>query len=201
MINDINQVISECDLFQRFSSGQCREPYQSDTPSTRPFESVSADIFEYSSNYFLVYVDRMIFGDFLSCNWTYHATEGAHAITDAHQDRCVSRSNVEMVDIEARYGKPRAANGKNQAHNCHHFVVCVTNNEEKKSLSSEASTIKHFPYVGSGKKFVPPQVIRQLSTKGYDESHHEMRQCCHSRGMRQIHVEHFFKVFRLGDEK
>lgn len=58
MSNDIVQTVQGCDLCQQYQPSQQREPLQQDPTPTWPFESASADIFEYGGHYFLVYVDR-----------------------------------------------------------------------------------------------------------------------------------------------
>lgn len=56
--NDVAQLVSNCELCQLYKPSQCKEPLQSDPMPTRPFQSSSADLFEYGGKHFLVYVDR-----------------------------------------------------------------------------------------------------------------------------------------------
>ncbi|QQP55719.1 Uncharacterized protein FKW44_000153 [Caligus rogercresseyi] len=58
MGNEIAQMVESCEECQRYRPQQQQEPLQSDPPASRPFESVSADLFEYRGRHFLVIVDR-----------------------------------------------------------------------------------------------------------------------------------------------
>lgn len=58
MMNDIVQMINECDKCQVHRSSQAKEPMKSDIASEFPFQSVSTDLFEFGHRFFLVYVDR-----------------------------------------------------------------------------------------------------------------------------------------------
>ncbi|QQP40023.1 Uncharacterized protein FKW44_013922, partial [Caligus rogercresseyi] len=51
-------MVESCEECQRYRPQQQQEPRQSDPPASRPFESVSADLFEYRGRHFLVIVDR-----------------------------------------------------------------------------------------------------------------------------------------------
>lgn len=55
--NDINQMIQACSKCQEMRSSQPYEPIQSSTAS-RPFESVSVDLFELKNRHYLVMVDK-----------------------------------------------------------------------------------------------------------------------------------------------
>ncbi|QQP54221.1 Uncharacterized protein FKW44_006983 [Caligus rogercresseyi] len=56
--NEVQQMVQSCDQCQRFSSQQQKEPLLSDRLTSRPFENISADLFEYAAKHFLVVVDR-----------------------------------------------------------------------------------------------------------------------------------------------
>ncbi|TRY72232.1 hypothetical protein TCAL_14895 [Tigriopus californicus] len=59
MKNDIVNITESCELCQLYSPSLSQEPLKSDAIlPLRPFESVSADLFEYGGRSFLAYVDR-----------------------------------------------------------------------------------------------------------------------------------------------
>lgn len=58
MANNIAQMIESCEVCAKFQPNQIQEPIQSAEQTSRPFESISADLFEYSNVHFMVVVDR-----------------------------------------------------------------------------------------------------------------------------------------------
>jgi transposase InsO family protein len=58
MNNEITMLVESCEKCQRFRPSQQREPLRSDNHATRPFESISADLFEYGSVHFMAVIDR-----------------------------------------------------------------------------------------------------------------------------------------------
>jgi len=56
--SDIKNVINSCEPCQSSRPSQQREPMVVEPPPSRPFEDVSADLFQVGQNYFLVYTDR-----------------------------------------------------------------------------------------------------------------------------------------------
>jgi hypothetical protein len=51
-------MVESCDICQRFRPRQQKETLRSDDSASRPFESISADLFEYGSVHFMVVMDR-----------------------------------------------------------------------------------------------------------------------------------------------
>ncbi|KAG1653254.1 hypothetical protein GQR58_025728 [Nymphon striatum] len=58
MGNNIAQMIESCEQCVKFQSSQCQEPLYSASLTSRPFEAISVDLFEYASTHFMVVVDR-----------------------------------------------------------------------------------------------------------------------------------------------
>ena len=57
--NDLTQLVEKCEACQRHLPSLGKETLQADPLPSRPFESVSADLFYCKGRHFLIYVDRL----------------------------------------------------------------------------------------------------------------------------------------------
>ena len=55
---DVKNTVKSCEVCLKYSPSQAKEPMLRDTPPTRVFQEVAADLFEYKDKFFLSIVDR-----------------------------------------------------------------------------------------------------------------------------------------------
>lgn len=56
--NNVAQMIKACEICQVYKPSQTKEPLMSEIAASRPFQSVSIDLFEYGGKFFIACVDR-----------------------------------------------------------------------------------------------------------------------------------------------
>ena len=102
------------------------------------------------------------------------SSDGTNSIRQSHQDAGISGSDIKMIDIESGNSKSTASHTNSQSGGGNKAIStcgCTRHYQKEKCLHPETSTVEELPNISSCHDSTLTKVIRQQTTKRYDDRH------------------------------